>query len=349
MKRMYYASRFARPLTGRDLAHIHSSSSAHNPRKRITGFLVCLGDTFFQLLEGPAAAVDDLYHNKILPDDRHRDILCIKVENGIRKRMFPEWHMKVFDLNNQSEVLPFAFREMLTALLESYLTTARYTQPSVLRMLERGTDRGRHAAEKGGDSAVQRHHRVLTLCRARLGPRPDRPRQQPCGGVRPLGEPRRGEVNKLTGDGVLSYFPGRVSDPAIEAAMGIVREMGQRREKAPANSPHRSLYGGVGLASGLVYEGNIGVSVKQDFAILGNKVNLAARLESMTRELNVRLAADRSVLRRAERTWPFESLGKHGAKGQSKPVEVFTLSSLPRLDVSAVYREIEDYIRAARR
>lgn len=350
MKRLYYVSRFTRRLSDRDLASIQSSSSEHNPRQRITGFLVCLGDTFFQLLEGPAAAVDHLYRDKILPDDRHQDILCIKVEDGVRKRMFPEWHMKVFNLNDQAEALPFAFREMLTALLESYLTTARFTQPSILRMLEHGIDPGavkprrktvtvlfsdiigfsRFAEHVSAQDLIDLVNSHVEVCA----------RWVSHGG---------GEVNKLTGDGVLSYFPGRTTDAAIESAEGIVREMGRRRKQAPKSSPHRHLYGGVGLAAGLVYEGVIGVAVKQDFTILGNKVNLAARMESMTRDLNVRLAVERSVLRRAEQEWPFESLGKREIKGQSSGVEVFTLSSLPRLDVGAVYRDIEDYIRESRR
>ena len=50
--------------------------------------------------------------------------------------MFPEWNMKVFNLNEQAEVLPFAFRQMLTALLESSHTISQYTQPTVFRMLE---------------------------------------------------------------------------------------------------------------------------------------------------------------------------------------------------------------------
>ena len=119
--------------------------------------------------------------------------------------------------------------------------------------------------------------------------------------------------------------------------------------RAPAGSPHRSLYGGVGLAAGLVYEGIIGVDLKRDFTILGNKVNLAAWLEATTRDLNVRFAADRTVMRRAGRNWGFVSLGKHETKGRSKPVEVFTLGSLPGLDVAAVRREIEEYTRAVRR
>lgn len=48
--------------------------------------------------------------------------------------------MKTFNLNEQTKTLPFAFRQMLSALLESHHTIAQYTQPSVLRMLEHGTN-----------------------------------------------------------------------------------------------------------------------------------------------------------------------------------------------------------------
>lgn len=350
MKRLYYVSRFARRLSSRDLAHIQSSSLQNNPGRRITGFLVCLGDTFFQLLEGPAAEVDRLYHDKILPDDRHRDILCLKVEDKIRKRMFPEWQMKVFNLNEQTEALPLAFREMLTALLESHLTTTRFTQPSILRMLEHGIDPATVAPRRKNVTVL--FSDILGFSRfAEQVPARDlidlvNSHVEVCARWVSHGG---GEINKLTGDGVLAYFPGRTSDAAIESALGIIREMAQRRSRAPGNSPHRSLYGGVGLAAGLVYEGIIGVDLKRDFTILGNKVNLAAWLESMTRDLNVRFAADRTVMRRAEQEWGFVSLGKHETKGRSKPVEVFTLGSLPGLDVGAIRREIEEYTRAVRR
>ena len=88
------------------------------------------------MLEGPTAAIDHFYYNKIVPDDRHTDVVCLKSETGVRKRMFPEWNMKVFNLNEEGEFLPFAFREMLTALLDSHLTIAQYTQPSVFGILD---------------------------------------------------------------------------------------------------------------------------------------------------------------------------------------------------------------------
>lgn len=86
----------------------------------------------------------------------------------------------------------------------------------------------------------------------------------------------------------------------------------------------------------MVYEGNIGSALKRDFTVLGNTVNLASRLESLTRVLNVRLIATAAVVSRACPSWGFQSLGKHTLKGQSKALLIFGLKSLQPLDVAGL-------------
>ncbi len=120
--------------------------------------------------------------------------------------------------------------------------------------------------------------------------------------------------------------------------------MGRRREAADPASAHRLLYGGVGLTHGKVYEGNVGDDLKRNFTILGNTVNLAARLESMTRDLDVRLTMGSCVIDSAKPSPRIVSLGKQTLKGQSNPMEVFTLNSHPKLEIAAVRRSIEDYV-----
>jgi adenylate cyclase len=93
----------------------------------------------------------------------------------------------------------------------------------------------------------------------------------------------------------------------------------------------------------------VGSAAKRDFTILGNTVNRTARLESMTRDLNVRLAIDSSVLRRAARSWPFVSLGKQNLKGQSRAIEVFGIRTLSRLDVPSLYERIRTHVRQRHR
>lgn len=347
MRRIFYASRFARPLSKRDLTDIHETALRNNRREAVTGFLVCLGDTFFQALEGPDATVQRLYHDRIVPDPRHKDVHCLKIESGVRRRMFPNWSMKVFNVNEQSELLPFAFRQMLTALLDSSHTIAQYTQPSVLRLLERGVN----------PTLVRpRRKRVTVLYSDIIGFSYFAERLKPGEFIDLVNshievcttwvDQNGGEVNKLTGDGVLAYFSSKASDSALTSAVGILDEMKRRRSKARRGSAHRLLYGGVGLANGLVYEGNVGPVLKRDFTILGNTVNLASRLESLTRELNVRLIITSSVVRRAKQTWPFVSLGKVTLKGQSRALAISSLSSFPRLNTAQLYNRIRAYVRS---
>ena len=341
MKRMFYVSRFSHPLTKLDLEQIHESAVRYNSQKGITGILICLGDIFFQVLEGKPTAVDELYNGRILSDKRHQNIICLRSEKGVKTRMFPEWNMQIFNLNEEKEILPMAFRQMLSALLESSQTIAQYTQPSILKMLEQGIN---------PTLVKPRRKRVTVLFSDIVGfsifaeklPANDlidlvNSHVEVCANEIDI---HGGEVNKLLGDGLLAYFEDQTTDTAIDAALGILNNMKRRRLQAPKSSPHHLLYGGVGLANGMVYEGNIGPVLKRDFTILGNTVNLASRLESLTRDLNVKLTMDASVVERTERASPFQSLGQHQLKGQSKPIEVFGLKSMEPLKVQDLYNEI---------
>ena len=71
MKRLFYVSRFSRPLAKHDIDAIRESAIRYNRLHRVTGILVCLGDMFFQALEGEEAIVDELYNDRIRPDNRH--------------------------------------------------------------------------------------------------------------------------------------------------------------------------------------------------------------------------------------------------------------------------------------
>jgi len=345
MKRVYYVSRFSQPLSEQELSRIQEASQRNNQEWGITGFLACLGNTFFQVLEGPEEAVDHLYHERIVPDPRHKDVLCLKSETDVQERIFPGWHMKAFDLNNESELIPFAFREMLTALLESHHTVAQYTQTGVLEMLERGVNPvsvrprrvcvtvfysdiigfSRFAERIDADQLIELVNSHAEVCSHFVST---------C----------NGQVNKLTGDGVLAYFSGETSDDGLKASVQILHEMASRRSLAPPNSAHKHLFGGIGLAHGLVYEGNVGTALKRDFTILGNTVNLASRIESLTRDLNVRISFDKAVVESAEEPHAFRSLGNHHLKGMSKGIDLYTLDTFSPLDIDQVYSQIDTFV-----
>jgi class 3 adenylate cyclase len=260
--------------------------------------------------------------------------------------MFPEWEMRVYNLNEETEVLPLAFRQMLAALLESSYMISQYTQPSILRMLERGVN---------PTLIKPRRLRATVLFSDIVGFSYFAERLKPVELIDLVNshadactdqiDRHGGQVNKLLGDGVLAYFPQRETDSAVAAAVGVLEEMKRRRGRAPGTSPHHLLYGGIGLANGMVYEGNVGPALKRDFTILGNAVNLASRLESLTRVMHVRLITTASVANRARTPWDFRSLGTHTLKGQSKALEVFGLNSLQPLNVANLYQQISEFLR----
>ena len=99
--------------------------------------------------------------------------------------------------------------------------------------------------------------------------------------VVPIVHEHGGHVDKFVGDGLLAVFgaPRRAADHADRAlrtarrvAAEVEREFGER------------LRIGIGLNSGTVAAGNIGGAGRLDFSVIGDAVNVAARVEASTRE-----------------------------------------------------------------
>lgn len=75
----------------RTVGEIIATARLHNDRVGITGALAYTQHHFAQLLEGPAAALDDLM-NRIELDRRHADVTILRVESIARRRL-PAWSM----------------------------------------------------------------------------------------------------------------------------------------------------------------------------------------------------------------------------------------------------------------
>ena len=79
---------------------------------------------------------------------------------------------------------------------------------------------------------------------------------------------------------------------------------------------------GMGIDAGPLLLGRIGYGESVDFTVIGNPVNVASRLESLTKERDVQLIMSRAVARMAGYVPPAAFSDKIGVRGVAEPVQV---------------------------
>jgi len=139
-----------------------------------------------------------------------------------------------------------------------------------------------------------------------------------------------GTVDKFIGDAVMAVFGSPVSrGPREEARQAVRCGLAMRAALAALNADWRQrglteLDNGVGLASGPVVAGQIGSPKRLEFTVIGDTVNLAARLEAMTRQVEAPLVFDTATaaLLAGDSELRATSLGSREVKGIG-PVELF--------------------------
>ena len=92
-----YTSVQSLPLSVAELERLIAYSRASNERHGITGVLLHVKDTFFQILEGPQDVIEELF-GKILLDDRHTKVTRIIFE-PIPRRFFNDTSMALATLS----------------------------------------------------------------------------------------------------------------------------------------------------------------------------------------------------------------------------------------------------------
>ncbi len=142
-------------------------------------------------------------------------------------------------------------------------------------------------------------------------------------------EEKGGDVLKFMGDGILSIFaisaPTDRADRCRQAALAArevligLAALNESRAKA-GKSP---LDMGIGINAGQVSYGNIGSPGRLDFTVLGAAVNVASRIEGLTKSIGDRVLATASVARHTCDL--FDARGRHNVRGLTSPVEIFSL------------------------
>jgi adenylate cyclase len=129
------------------------------------------------------------------------------------------------------------------------------------------------------------------------------------------------------GDGLLAIFP--LSNPS--ACADLLSAIGDGRKRIEAVNMNNGQRGkpplryGVGVHVGDVMYGNIGSRKRLDFTAIGPAVNVASRLEELTKEIRRPVLLSAAFAEISGTAFEFDNLGFHRLRGLEKPVEVFAL------------------------
>jgi adenylate cyclase len=133
-----------------------------------------------------------------------------------------------------------------------------------------------------------------------------------------------GHVNKFLGDGALAVFgaPNGLADhadAAVSVAVTIHRRVAERFGG--------ELRIGIGINTGVVIAGTIGGGGKLEFTLIGDTVNVAARVEQLTKTTgDAILLTQQTVDALAARPSGLTDRGVHALKGKSAPTQVYGLT-----------------------
>jgi adenylate cyclase len=135
-----------------------------------------------------------------------------------------------------------------------------------------------------------------------------------------------GTLDKFIGDCVMAFFgaPMAREDHAqrgVRAAIGIQRSLERwNQERAAGDVPPVACR--IGLNSGPVVVGDVGSSRRVDYTVLGNTVNVAARLEALVAEPG-EIVVGEETRRLLDGTVPVEPLGDRQLKGLQQRISVY--------------------------
>lgn len=135
-----------------------------------------------------------------------------------------------------------------------------------------------------------------------------------------------GTLDKYVGDGVMALFGAPRALP--NSSLAAVRCAAAMLEKVQAygKAVGRPLQVGIGLHTAEVVVGNLGTASFKNYTAIGEGVNLAARIETATRQSTAALLFSEEVRAELPAEWAATPAGEFSLKGVSRPVPLFALS-----------------------
>ncbi|MFN7715696.1 MAG: CHASE2 domain-containing protein [Pseudanabaenaceae cyanobacterium] len=156
----------------------------------------------------------------------------------------------------------------------------------------------------------------------------------------------QGTIDKYIGDAIMAEFGSPISRGEKEDAMNAInaalamrqaliklRTEWQQNNKIPFSN-------GIGINYGEVTVGNIGSPRRLEYAVIGDTVNVASRVEGMTKELNTDIVITEALYRVVKDEVEVIDHGEHSLKGRAGAVRLYALVGLKGQD-SSLHKQVQ--------
>ncbi|MCC9624287.1 adenylate/guanylate cyclase domain-containing protein [Thalassospira sp. MA62] len=146
---------------------------------------------------------------------------------------------------------------------------------------------------------------------------------------------REGTIDKYMGDCIMAFWNAPLdveNHPlrACESALAMCHELSylnsvRKSEAFKANTPHVPLYVGIGINTGECLVGNMGSEQRFDYSVLGDAVNLAARLEGQSKYYGADIVLGEHVAERVHHKMAILELDLIAVKGKCEAIRIYAL------------------------
>jgi two-component system sensor histidine kinase ChiS len=145
------------------------------------------------------------------------------------------------------------------------------------------------------------------------------------GRISPIIRNHNGFIDKFIGDAIMALFPAQADD-AIQAAINMQQSVSQYNSYRQ-NMGRQPINIGIGLHTGKVMLGTIGETARMEGTVISDAVNLAARLEGLTKLYAATILISEQTLFSLDRPnrYHFRFLDRVKVKGRAEPISVFEI------------------------
>ncbi len=164
----------------------------------------------------------------------------------------------------------------------------------------------------------------------------------------------KGTIDKFIGDAIMAYWNAPIetdnhADKAVQAAIKQINLL-ETVNQVIQKKYDVTLHIGIGLHTGQVTAGDMGSEGRSDYTVIGDNVNLASRIEGLTKQYDVKILISEATRKQLKQSYTIRPIDIVEVKGKSKPVEIYEVicgkQTISNEELSLYLKAIETFRQA---